>query len=194
MKKQPEITAQTRQNLIDAFWRLYCKKRIDKITVKEIAATAGYNRGTFYEYFVDVYDVLEQVETSLLPRMEDFPPIGFQSAGIPQPMEDFVKIYVEHSDYYTVLLGDNGDPSFLGKMKNGIKPKLRQMLVSKGAADDFDLDYTLEYILSAMIGILGYWFRQETVPPTQTLLHLMHELMHEGALKKLGGLSMTDPI
>ena len=58
MKKQPQITAQTKQNLIEAFWSLYCEQRIEKITVKDITNKAGYNRGTFYEYFTDVYAVL----------------------------------------------------------------------------------------------------------------------------------------
>lgn len=39
MKKQPEITKQTKQNLADAFWQIYCKKRIEKITVKDITDT-----------------------------------------------------------------------------------------------------------------------------------------------------------
>ena len=47
MNKQPHITTQTKQNLIDAFWALYCEQRIEKITVKEITNKAGYNRGTF---------------------------------------------------------------------------------------------------------------------------------------------------
>lgn len=79
MKKQPDITSsQTRQNLIDAFWSLYCEKRIEKITVKEITQKAGYNRGTFYEYFTDVYDMLEQIEQSLIPTIEELPPIASQ--------------------------------------------------------------------------------------------------------------------
>lgn len=69
MKKQSEVTAQTKQNLVGAFWSLYCEKRIEKITVKEITLKAGYNRGTFYEYFTDVYDVLEQIEKSLIPTI-----------------------------------------------------------------------------------------------------------------------------
>ena len=35
MNKRTEITAQTKQNIIDAFWDLYCEKRIEKITVIE---------------------------------------------------------------------------------------------------------------------------------------------------------------
>ena len=42
MNKQPEITMQTKRNLMDAFWQLYCKKRIEKITVKEITTRACY--------------------------------------------------------------------------------------------------------------------------------------------------------
>jgi len=37
MSKRVEITSQTKQNIIDAFWALYCEKRIEKITVKDIA-------------------------------------------------------------------------------------------------------------------------------------------------------------
>ena len=48
MNKQPEITAQTKQNFVDAFWELYKKYSIEKITVKQITDKAGYNRATFY--------------------------------------------------------------------------------------------------------------------------------------------------
>ncbi|MEI6579521.1 MAG: TetR/AcrR family transcriptional regulator [Eubacteriales bacterium] len=183
MNKQPEITAQTKQNLIDAFWQLYRTKRIDKITVREIALKAGYNRGTFYEYFADVYNVLEQIEMSLLPELDELPPLDFSPtpAG---PIDDFIKMYTDNSKYYNVLLGEGGDPSFQGRLKNFIKHKLKQKLIETGAADDFELDYTLEYTLSAMIGVLNYWFRQENTPPTDKLLNLMREIMDNGVMSR----------
>ena len=55
MKNNTEIISKTKQDLIDAFWCLYCEKRIEKITIKEITVKAGYNRSTFYEYFTDIY-------------------------------------------------------------------------------------------------------------------------------------------
>jgi AcrR family transcriptional regulator len=187
MKKQPEITERTRQNLIDAFWQLYCLKRIDNITVKEITDKAGYNRGTFYEYFSDVYDVLEQIEDSLLPNFEELPPRILPSPELSLPINVFVKMYEKHSKYYVVLLGDNGDPSFQSKMKNRLKPMLLQAFGgTNGAQDDFRLDYTIEYILSAMIGILSYWFRQENRPPINDLISLMYDLlMNDGILNKV---------
>lgn len=68
MKNNKEIISNTKQDLIDAFWYFYCNKRIEKITIKEITLKAGYNRSTFYEYFIDIYDVLEQIESSLIPK------------------------------------------------------------------------------------------------------------------------------
>ena len=49
----------------EAFWRLYAAKPISKISVKDICALAGYNRGTFYRYYSDVYEVLESIENEI---------------------------------------------------------------------------------------------------------------------------------
>ena len=70
MKKQPQQTAQTRKKLMDSFWKLYCDDGIDRVTVGAVAKDAGYNRGTFYEYFTDVYDLLDQLEDELLGELE----------------------------------------------------------------------------------------------------------------------------
>ena len=48
MNKRHDITAQTKQNLIDAFWQLYCLRPISQITVRDVVQRAGYNRSTFY--------------------------------------------------------------------------------------------------------------------------------------------------
>ena len=154
MKKQPNITVQTRQNIVDAFWSFYSQKRIEKITVKEITEKAGYNRGTFYEYFTDVYDVLEQIEKSLIPGIDELPPVSnpsFSSEALPIDM--FLKMYEKNNQYYSVLLGENGDPSFAGKLKKAVKPIISEAFLVK-SIDKAELDYILEFVLSAMIGIL----------------------------------------
>lgn len=185
MKKQPDITAQTRQNLIDAFWSLYCEKRIEKITVKEITQKAGYNRGTFYEYFTDVYDMLEQIEQSLIPTIEELPPIAMPNQSMGMPLGMFMTLYEKNSKYYSVLLGDNGDPAFASKLKNSTKPIIIKALAENKELDTIEFDFVLEYVLSAMIGIMSYWFRQNKVLPAEKLVALMYELMENGVTKYL---------
>ena len=191
MKKQPELTAQTKQNLMEAFWQLYCKEGIEKVSVKEITAKAGYNRSTFYEYFTDVYDVLEQIENSLLPSPQDLPPLKLDnSSATPLPIDTVINIYEKNRKYFVVLLGENGDPSFQSKLKRSVKDMLKNKLVTEGIGDNFELDFTLEYILSAMIGVLSYWFSLDTIPPRDKLIELIYELTRNGVIHKLIGKSI----
>lgn len=185
MKNQPEVTAQTKQNLIDAFWSLYCENRIEKISVKEITLKAGYNRGTFYEYFIDVYDVLEQIENSLIPKMNEFPPVKAPVGTIEIPLHMFIKLYEQNSSYYAVLLGEKGDPAFAGKLKLAVKPVIKSILLKKSCLGQIEMDYILEYMLSSMIGIMSYWFGQNKSLPAESVIALMYDLMENGVMKKL---------
>lgn len=184
MKKQPELTAQTKENLMEAFWQIYCNKRIEKVTVKEITTKAGYNRTTFYEYFTDVYDVLEQIENSVLPSHQALTPHNPTDISTTSlPIDALTKIYEKNKKYYVVLFGDNGDPSFQTIFKNHIKTILQKHLNEVGIAKKFEIDFALEYTLSAMIGVLTYWFRLDTPPPSNKLFELMNELIHNRLMR-----------
>ena len=185
MNKQPETTQRTKQCLTDAFWRLYSRKRIETITVKEITRQAGYHRGTFYEYFTDVYDLLEQLENTLMPDADALPPFAQGPGGPAFSMGPVIDMYARHSRYYAVLLGENGDPAFAGKLKSSIRKKLISSLSPQGAKDSFTLDYTLEFVLSAMISVLTYWYRNGQNAPQEDIIRLMYELMTHGAVNVL---------
>ena len=95
----------TRQNLIDAFCILAQKKPVQKITIRELVDKAGYNRGTFYKYFCDVYDVLEQVEGVVIEGVKE----NFRHKITPENfkqtfLEAFTNIQRERAVYFNVLL------------------------------------------------------------------------------------------
>ena len=185
MNKRVDITGQTKQNIIDAFWELYCENRIEKITVKEITHRAGYNRGTFYEYFIDVYDVLDQIENSLIPSMNELPPVSTSTGTIGMPLDMFLVIWEKNSKYYSVLLGDKGDPAFASKLKNSIKPMILNTLDKQLSINRTELDYILEYTLSAMVGIMSYWFMKKDQFSRDQLFSLIHSLMENGVMKHI---------
>jgi len=187
MNRNPDRTAETRQNLVDAFWTLYCRKGIERISVKEVAAKAGYNRGTFYEYFRDVYGVLEHLELSLLPaKPEDLPPFGGDRiADAGHPLDPFIKMYERNRAYFVVLLGEHGDPAFQARIKRHMRPMLQGMLPARTKADAFEVDFIIEFVLSAMIGVLSHWFSREHEQPSERLIALMYDLLDNGAMRRL---------
>src|SRR5690625_2936353 len=61
-------TLRTRHFIIEAFIALAAKKDFEAISVKEITEEAMINRATFYNHFIDKYDLLEQVIAENLAR------------------------------------------------------------------------------------------------------------------------------
>ena len=154
MKKQPEITAQTREKLIQAFWSFYRQQKIENITIKEITAKAGYHRSTFYEYFVDIYDVLNQLEDSLLEHLKEQVLSSLENGLNDDIIQKLANMYETKGDYWGTLLGENGDPCFAQKMKTIMRPALSNVFGL--SEEDIHTAYIFEFGFSALIGMLTY--------------------------------------
>jgi AcrR family transcriptional regulator len=179
-KKQPDITNVTKKTIKDAFWELYKEKKIEKITVKDITLKAGYNRSTFYAYFTDVYDILEQIEEDLMPGIEHIPPIDTSREHSPDFFENIITIYEKNSAYYSVLLSENGDPRFAIKMKNVFKSMMKDAITNRVSISPEEMDYALEFLVGATLSTVKHWFDQDKNIPMHQLLPLMVKLICSG--------------
>ena len=180
MKKNPKATALTRENLMQAFWSLYCQKKIDHISVKELTDKAGYHRSTFYKYFVDIYDVLDQWEDSLIQHLEEKVLNSLevdQNNDILQTLADF---YESMGKYLTVLLGKKGDPHFAQKLK----AVMRSALIKPFGLPETDIHtaYILEFGLSAIIATITYWYQNNKNLPSKELISLLRSMLANGVL------------
>lgn len=157
-------TMQTRQNLMDAFWKLYCKKSIEKITVKEVCSLAGYNRTTFYAYFKDIYEVLDEIENTIITADEFEEKVLkniFLGKSEKEIIEKVLELYYENNEYLSVLLGDHGDPGFKVKLINRILPKLTQYLPDLSTKDFLKLKYLMEYQSAAALNTITKWHNEQ---------------------------------
>ena len=183
MKKQPELTAQTRENLIQAFWNLYCEKKIEHITIKEITAKAGYHRSTFYEYFVDIYDVLNQLEDALLEYIKMNVMKSLEVGLNDDFTQKIANIYEVKGNYLSVLLGENGDPQFAQKMKTIMRPALSNAF---GLSEsDMQTSYIFEFGMSAIIGTLTYWYNNKKELSSKELARLIRSMLETGVAPEI---------
>ena len=53
-----------------AFTSLLSEKPIESITVKELCALAGINRGTFYTHYQDIYELLGEIEEAMVSEID----------------------------------------------------------------------------------------------------------------------------
>lgn len=161
MKKNPEQTMMTQKNFQDAFWILYTRQSIDKITVKDICNLAGYNRSTFYQYFVDVYDVLHKSENQLLDEMDESVVQLLEQANnmnAPQVLQAIFGIFARLNKYITVLFGPHGDTEFTHKVVKNLKPIWIKYFFRTENYTPAEVDLLMEYYISGLLSMYQKWF------------------------------------
>lgn len=174
MAKRPHITETTRKNLMDAFWKLYLQKSIEKISVREITDIAGYNRGTFYLYFKDVHDVLEQIENDTLEIIEkkaefysNFFCSDFSNNDLSEVTAASMEI-LESCDYKPyILLSDRGDPRFEVEIKKKMHAHLEVGVNRLVDADKTTKEYIIHFVISGVIGIIKKWYADGMIIPIE---------------------------
>ena len=180
MNKQTKTTERTKSILSDAFWQLYCHEDIRKISVKDITDRAGYNRSTFYQHFIDTYDVLEQIEDSLINDIAENVSKLLTSKNDTSWMKQITAMYDLKSEYLSVLLGRNGDPAFLDKLKTVMRP----IYINKIKIDtsDFQANLMLEFTSSGILACIMYWYNQGKPIPAEEIVTMVRSIMKEGVL------------
>lgn len=189
MNKNPIRTAETKEKLRNAFWELYSIKKIEDIKVKEITDKAGFNRGTFYIYYKDVYEVLENIQQEIFSDLnENFEGLLDFIRNPENPSEGllkFIQLFEKYHKYMTVLLGETGNPYFTHKLKETIKSIFYRKFNLSLVLDQVKLNYILEYIISAQLGLITYWFKRDKDMPIEQVISFTHDMMFIGSLKVL---------
>lgn len=172
MRKRPEITELTKANLVTAFWEILEEKKIDKITVKEITDHAGYYRSTFYEYFTDISDLLEQVEDMLIEDIKKQAVNSLTNSSIDDLILKSADFYNNNSKYLFILLGSSGSPAFASKLKDTLRPIILHYYNLE--KENSRAEYLIEFSLSALLGTLTYWFQKNKDITIQELVSIIN--------------------
>ena len=170
MKKQPEATKQTRENIITAFCRLYETHPIEQIHVKDVITSAGYNRSTFYEYFPDIYALLTYLEDDV---------IGYIKAGQAAPAhtsKDLLTLLSDKEEYLRVLLGPYGCIRFQERLKKELFPDQ-----ARADGDNTLCPYLSEFHITVSLSMYQLWLRREKDISLDELSNLIHALYTNGA-------------
>ena len=180
MKKQPQVTEQTRANLRQAFWELYAEKPVEKISVREITDRAGYNRATFYLYYHDVYELLEEIESTVLGNIERLVNerlLKGEKLEFSQHMNLILRLAQRSRDYTRVLLGPHGDPAFSNRLKEIISPLVDRFFLPEAELDEQARRVVREFYLSGILAIIRTWTAEENPMPIDQLINLLMQMV-----------------
>ncbi|WP_342477607.1 TetR/AcrR family transcriptional regulator [Paenibacillus sp. FSL H7-0350] len=175
MNKQPQITEKTRQRFIEVFCELYSQKPIEKISVQEIANKSGYNRSTFYQYFTDIYELVDSVENDLLNEMKQ--ELTNKELSV-HTVQDTLSCLGkrEHLQVLNALLGDYGSVRFLKRLKQEFI--LDQYL---NIPQNHSLTpYFIEFYLTTTLSLFRLWLQRGKDIPPEEFIRLAENLYSRG--------------
>ena len=185
MPKLSPTADATRRTFIETFCELYKTKPVEKITVSELARKAGYNRATFYEYFLDVYDLLEQIEEELIDHIGGKITKTISNGNFANIfMEVYGDMQKNPEQYSMILLMGEHPSKFSDKLKKAILPVI--ISAFQISTDDIKAVYALDFYLSGIISVMGSWQKNSQELSAGELGSLVHTLLTEGVLKAIG--------
>ena len=176
MKKQPQVTEQTRANLRQAFWELYAERPIEKISVREITDRAGYNRATFYLYYHDVYELLGEIEGQVLGNIERLVNERLLKADrldFSQHMSLILRLANRSRDYTRVLLGPHGDPAFTQRLKGILSTLVNRFFLPEEPLGEQAENIVREFYLSGIVATIRTWTAEENPMPIEQLIGII---------------------
>lgn len=180
MKKYPKQTEMTKINFQEAFWTLYSKQNIDKITVKDICNLAGYNRSTFYQYYTDIYDMLHKLESRLLEEVYEFVIQLVEQANnlnASQVMQTIFELFAQNNKIISVLYGSHGDKEFNHKVVEYLKPLWIKYFINTDNLTPAEVDLLVEYYISGIISMYQKWFNDQNGVSLERIIQLSYQTL-----------------
>lgn len=163
----------TKNLIYETFIELLTNKSFDKITVRDIVEGCGINRNTFYYYYCDIYDLLEEVFKKELLVLMDAHNEGSSWVAA------FIKVAntaQSHRKIINNICSSRSYDYFENYMHRVCKEILVDVVKRESEGLDIpaeDIDFIASYHLYALVGVISEWFRTGMREDT---LHLASQL------------------
>lgn len=185
-KKEDRRVRRTKKLLTQALTQLLQQKQVNEITVKELTDLADMNRGTFYLYYKDIFDMLEKIEDELFENLNGIIalPENTEVSEQARPiLRDLFTFIEDNQEMCRVLLSPNGDMNFLHRLNEVMRERCLHLYKSaepKGSVDEFDYHYS--FIVFGCAGIIRSWVNRGCPEASEEMAELTSRMILSGGL------------
>lgn len=163
--KEDVRVQRTRKLLQQALIDLTVEMGFAVVTVRDICNRAMVNRSTFYRYYLDKYDLLNQYMDEIQAATSEAASLVEATMpttprSVPAGLLVLVKQVEANADFYRVMLGRNGDPAFIERFRQFSQERYRYLFSQQHQTADPKsppVDVKLAYISYAGIGVFLWW-------------------------------------
>lgn len=169
LAKEDVRIQRTRKLLQQALIDLTVEMGFTSITVRDITNRAMVNRSTFYRYYLDKFDLLNQYMDEVQAATREAALLAEKtkqstSERVPSGLLVLVKQVEANADFYRIMLGRNGDPAFVEGFRQNSEGRYRYLFSQHPSAADVNappIEMKLAYISHAGVGAILWWLEND---------------------------------
>ncbi len=173
-KKANEQFKSNEKRMMEIFMGLLEQKDIRKITVREICEQAQINRSTFYNHFIDVYDMLDKMMDSHVLAMN----IIF-SKGRSKVPRDNLRLILAYMKEHKILYRASFHSPTYNKMFAGFEKLYKIHNVedyeNKDKIEKMKIDYKVYFFEQGLFSLISHWLDYDCEMDIESFLDVIHE-------------------
>ena len=185
-KKEDRRVRRTKKLLTQALTQLLQEKQINEITVKELTDLADMNRGTFYLYYKDMFDMLEKIEDGMFEALDEIVSLhehGDVSQQTKPILLDLFHFIKENQEMCRVLLSPHGDMNFLHRLNEVLRGKcLKAWPDIREEKGEADFDYHYSFVVFGCAGIIRAWVNRNCPESAEKMAEMAYGMILRGSL------------
>ena len=186
LKKEDRRVRRTKKLLTQALTELLQKKQVNEITVKELTDLADMNRGTFYMYYKDIFDMLEKIEDELFQKLDVIAQThehGDPTQQVKPILLDLFRFIEENQEMCRVLLSPNGDMNFLHRLYEAIRERSLEIWKDQmGSLGEKEFDYRYSFVIFGCAGMIRAWVNRNCQETDMQMAELADRMIRRGIL------------
>ena len=177
----------TKMLLQNALVDLMLEKAVGKISVKELTQKADVNRSTFYLHYLDIYDMLEQMENEFVETIQSFFHDFFTPLPTSMPLTLFVNIsewLEQDKEYYVKLLRGPASGYIFEELESRIRDEFLTLLYLIFLDEEsLDLRTRVNFTVSGTVGVLRMWVMEGGNISLVELSETIDDILNNGMIQ-----------
>lgn len=137
------------------------EKDISEISITEICREADINRGTFYRYYDDIYDLLKGIEQEFIDEIKNSDSIEkMQDETIYTFTKNILNIFENNKKLVKILFNTDRNIYFIDEVLEIAYEKcINHWGELSNNKDNKELENAVIFIFNGALGVINYWVK-----------------------------------
>lgn len=175
--KENRRTLYTKKIIRESLIELLQTNDIHQITVTNICNKADINRGTFYSYYKDAFDLLQSIEDELFDQilryLNETPAKDYTDSLLIKVLE----LIAENKDLCKILLCKQRDGRIIDRILYiASKANLEPLFDKSSEFDELHFNYLIRYSVGGILSIIQVWLENNLKESPREIVKIINNI------------------